>query len=170
MKATNFDGQEFEVTDLDMMAVRPLGQPPEIEDDAEREKMLGTLLKGVLNTGGLDRYLPPGVWDCYLDEGDWEYPQDGKDLCDAEPVMTRTPDEKFDNVFLRLYTDVSTDGGMWDLRIHTRKFARGEDGQEEVLPDTAVETESGLYTPEACLRDLGALLAVFRIFVKNGQL
>lgn len=168
MKARNIDNVEFEVTEADMALVAPLGVDngwSESTQQATLRENLKDFLRELPAAG-----LPTGYWDAWLDEGDWSC---GKLECQMEGgcrdvdhlVCTRPSDPAQDDLFIRLHTRI--DGGIssaWDLEIFTRR------GDDDNVFATEVALGGDVYTPEQCMADLSALMAVFRFFVQQGKL
>jgi hypothetical protein len=169
MKAINHNNDEFEVTAADEAMVSPLGQEAEFSEDTQRATLRENLKDFIRELP--DDGLPRGYWDAWTDEGVWEhdtakYPHCAEDHCyDTSHLhCTVLPDPAKDDVFIRLATMV--DGGIsniWDVEVFTR---RGSNDGFEAQPEVNGEE----ITPEQCLTDLGALLAVFRLFVSQGRI
>lgn len=161
MKAHTFHGgEEFEVTEADMAQVAPLGFN---QDDPSHEQLV-TNLKACLD---VIPNLPVGFWDAYLDEGDWECGvadcEHGEDCCLADHhLCTRPSDLARDDVFVRIPMS------HWDESLQV--YSRNRDEIGKVWPRAHVTLNGEDYTPEDCVKDLAALLAVFRFFVTRGDL
>jgi hypothetical protein len=151
-----FDPDEtFEVTQADIASLAPLG----FNQDDPPPEVMNEQLKAALQQ--LPQ-LPVGFWDAYLDEGEWEHDpkidcEAGEFCCMADHMIcTRPGDEDHDDVFVRIPMS------HWTQSIQV--FARN---REEHRADVTIDGEP--YSPQDCVTDLAALLAVFRFFVARGD-
>lgn len=162
MKAyTHHGGEEFEVTEADMVQVAPLGFSTPNLDPAG----LIDALKAHL--GDLTEYLPTGFWDAYLDEGDFEHVGCGDEMC-GDPdhyICTRPSSMDRDDVFVRIPMAFGA-GGDIDLQV----YSRNQDDTGRAWPRARVTINGEDYPPEDCIKDLAALLSVFRFYVARGDL
>lgn len=162
---TYHGGEEFDVTEADMVSVAPLGfNLPDPEPSVLIDEIKAAMNAGILTDG-----MPHGFWDAYLDEGEWACADsDCEDefCCAAKhQVCTRpiTPDR--DDVFVRIPMAMGAAGDI-DLQV----YARNRDDVGKVIPRAHVTINGESYSPEDCVKDLGAMLAVFRFFVARGDL
>jgi len=160
MKATTFHGgEEFEVTEADFASLAPLGDLDTEEKPTEvlAQELKKCIVRGTITATGI------GFWDAYLDEGEWTHDpaiecEDGDFCCFADHMIcTRAGNQDHDDVFVRL------PGGYWEDSFQI--FARDRSNHR-----AQVTINGETYTPEDCLKDLRAVLGVFRFFVARGDL
>ena len=167
---TYHDGEDFEVTEADKAVVSPLGGGVHNSEQAQRGALVRALKKFLVGIADAPLILPEGIWDAWLDDGRWDH--DPKVECEDVPmcglddhmVCLRPPDPDRDQVFVRL--SAGSYESCWDVEVFTRNPQ--EDGTIKYEATVAINGEE--YPPEDCLRDLGALLAVFRLYVSQGRI
>lgn len=166
----NSDGQSFTTTPADEALVAPLGTLPEGTEEQQRLALVDALKKALFDPHLLGQLnvLPNGLWDAWLDEGDFQCGVadcDENFCCDADhQLVTRPSDPARDDVFVRIPA-VDATSGCWDVEVFTRnRTPEGGVGQVAV---PCIQGEP--IEPEDLVRDLGALLAVFRLFVQQGR-
>lgn len=164
--------EEFEVTEADKAVVSPLGGGMFPNEDWQRALLVRALKRFLVQIGDTPLTLPEGIWDAWLDEGDWGHDpkvecadKDSPLWCEHPDhmVCTRAPDPAQDDVFVRLAANSDTES-TWDVEVFTRQIQ--DDGTIKYEAYAMINGEP--FTPEDCIRDLGALLAVFRLYVAQG--